>query len=238
MVYKRTFKAKKWGNRYAKAKGRQNKLRRAAIAKKRVNVNFIRGPSGLADKTMVKLKYCDKYNFSPNAGSITSQQFMLNSVYDPDYTGTGHQPMYYDNYAALYQKYRVHAYKIKISCIGITTGVPTVVTWKTNDSATVPSTSFSEMVEANRSKYCILSGFEGQNRGFIRQYQKIANIMGLKKLGQERDYTASVGSNPSEAVYGTILVQPMNAASTCQVQVIVELTQYVEFYSRKPQDQN
>lgn len=238
MPYNRTFKPKKWTNRYTKAKAYQNKARKAAIAKKRVNVNFVRGPSGLADKTMVKLKYCDSYNLASTSGSLASRQFMLNSVFDPDYTGGGHQPLYYDNYAALYQKYRVHAYKIKISCIGISTTVPTVVTWKTNDSSDVPANSFSEMVESNRSKYCILSGFEGQNRGFIRQYQKIATIMGLKRLGQERDYTASTGASPSEAVYGTVLCQPMNAASTCQVQIVVELTQYVEFYSRKAQDQN
>lgn len=36
----------------------------------------------------------------------------MNSLYDPDQTGTGHQPMAHDQWATLYKKYRVQAVKV------------------------------------------------------------------------------------------------------------------------------
>jgi len=56
----------------------------------------------------VALRYVDTISLNGGAGSSAVQVFRVNNIFDPDYTGTGHQPMYRDNYAALYSKYRVN----------------------------------------------------------------------------------------------------------------------------------
>jgi len=53
------------------------------------------------------------------AGSVglfgTEQVFRLNSLYDPDFTGTGHQPYGFDQLLALYNYYKVSAVDIKLT---------------------------------------------------------------------------------------------------------------------------
>lgn len=56
----------------------------------------------------VALRYVDTVALNPGAGGTAVQVFRANSIYDPDYTGAGHQPMFYDNYANIYGRYKVN----------------------------------------------------------------------------------------------------------------------------------
>lgn len=44
----------------------------------------------------------------------TEVAFRLNSLYDPNFTGTGHQPLGFDQYAALYNYYRVYKVDVQV----------------------------------------------------------------------------------------------------------------------------
>jgi len=48
------------------------------------------------------------------AGLADHHLFRCNSIYDPDFTGTGHQPSQHDNLALIYQNYRVIRSKIEV----------------------------------------------------------------------------------------------------------------------------
>lgn len=43
--------------------------------------------------------------------------FRLNSLYDPDYTGTGHQPRFFDQWSAIYGSYNVYKVRVKVILI-------------------------------------------------------------------------------------------------------------------------
>lgn len=64
------------------------------------------------------------------ATGSNTYQFCANSLYDPDQTSIGHQPMYFDNYMAVYEKYRVNYAVITVTVINHS--VNTVI----NDDAT------------------------------------------------------------------------------------------------------
>jgi len=53
-----------------------------------------------------KVKYTDSTGFASAGGDYT-YIFRLNSLFDPDYTGGGHQPMGHDELATLYDNYQV-----------------------------------------------------------------------------------------------------------------------------------
>lgn len=69
--------------------------------------------SVVPDQKLVRLQYCDYYNKVTNftAGNANVHTFRANSIYDPDYTGTGHQPFYHDELAQLYSNYVVIGFK-------------------------------------------------------------------------------------------------------------------------------
>lgn len=58
---------------------------------------------------LMRHKYCDRVRIpaQTTAGLNTVYVIRANSLYDPDYTGVGHQPMFHDEMAEHYQKYTV-----------------------------------------------------------------------------------------------------------------------------------
>lgn len=84
-----------------------------------------RGPkltSLLKQKLTTKLRYVDTLNLDAGAAGIVSHVFSANGLFDPDITSTGHQPHYYDEFSALYNKYRVLSSKIQVTPILSGTG--------------------------------------------------------------------------------------------------------------------
>ena len=57
----------------------------------------------------VKLTYADnfKHDIAINGSASTAQVFRMNSIFDPDVTGTGHQPVMRDLWASQYDYYTV-----------------------------------------------------------------------------------------------------------------------------------
>lgn len=79
-------------------------------------------PLGAPYSIKRRLKYQSQNNITPGAlGSVGGIVFRANSLYDPDLTGTGHQPRYFDQYCAsdnstgMYKQYVVLGAKIKVA---------------------------------------------------------------------------------------------------------------------------
>lgn len=62
----------------------------------------------------VKMKYSTTINLDAATGSVNSWMFRANSIFDPDYSGTGHQPSLHDTYATLYRHYEVLSSRIVV----------------------------------------------------------------------------------------------------------------------------
>lgn len=73
---------------------------------------------GFPNSRTVTLRYVEDFSLNPGASpSLSTQVFRINNLDDPNYTGVGHQPMYYDNYKAIYTKYRVNYATITFVCM-------------------------------------------------------------------------------------------------------------------------
>lgn len=74
-------------------------------------------PHGFNTNYTVRLTYADTYRHDIQcAGVNTGQTFRMDSIFDPDLTGTGHQPLLRDLWASQYDFYAVLAceYQIKM----------------------------------------------------------------------------------------------------------------------------
>ena len=56
----------------------------------------------------VNLRYVEDFTLNPGVLGASVQVFSMNGLFDPNITGGGHQPMFFDNYTALYDSYRVN----------------------------------------------------------------------------------------------------------------------------------
>lgn len=60
------------------------------------------------------LKYNTSISISTTTGIGNYHYFSMNSIFDPDVTGTGHQPYGHDTLAALYKKYKVLRFRYHV----------------------------------------------------------------------------------------------------------------------------
>lgn len=58
-------------------------------------------------KQMARMRYSTDVTITPGTGSAGVHTFAANGLFDPDITGTGHQPYGYDTYATLFFRYKV-----------------------------------------------------------------------------------------------------------------------------------
>lgn len=73
-------------------------------------------PNGYNNNYTVTLTYADSKLFTISmAGGSAQQVWAMNSIYDPDVTGTGHQPLMRDLWASQYDYYAVISARYKFS---------------------------------------------------------------------------------------------------------------------------
>lgn len=75
-------------------------------------------PTVLPNNYVCKMRYVEQFSLNPdNTGTPSYQVFKCDSLYDPNTTGVGHQPMGFDNLMGMYKKYQVLGSKIRMSPI-------------------------------------------------------------------------------------------------------------------------
>lgn len=86
-----------------------------------------------------KFLYAETFNLTTGVLGIigSAQLFRLNNIYDPNYTGTGHQPYGFNEISVFYSKYQVMTTKVTLiwSTIGGTADVQTCYMLSTGSNA-------------------------------------------------------------------------------------------------------
>jgi hypothetical protein len=96
-------------------------------------------------RTVKNLRYATNFQLTVSGGAVASYVFAANGLFDPDITGTGHQPMGFDQMMVQYNHYCVMAAKIKVVFKSISATKLTVCVRQ--DAAATPLTIAEQIVE-------------------------------------------------------------------------------------------
>lgn len=101
---------------YARKRRTRKRPYRRSSKRRRGYTRYRRQPilEGFPKRKLVKLRYVQEVSLDPGLSSFSVYEFRANSVFDPDFTGTGHQPMGFDEWSALYERYTVYGSKINV----------------------------------------------------------------------------------------------------------------------------
>lgn len=183
---------------------------------------------GFPPLLLTKLRYCETYALISTTGSIAKQVMNINSTFDPDSTGSGHQPLYRDTYASIYDHYAVVSAKITIQfqSLAATTGLACGAV--IDDDSTSSSTA-STLMEQNLGKHFLLPPLSGSlSNRTITMFWDCKKHLGIDPYTSQT-YKTAVGSDPSEIATLVCWVAPADGASSATTQVQVTLEQTVLF---------
>ncbi len=183
----------------------------------------------------VTLRYHQTGSFTCAAGALGSQVFRANSLYDPDYTGTGHQPLGFDQWAAFYRTYVVRRFRWTVQLLNYS-AFQSIVGTILDNNATLP-TGLDEMCEQAMSANTFLFA---QNPPYIPP-AKFSGEVDMKQwfnVKNDQDevprYGALVTADPANVCYFGLYGRDISAAGTVTVYYNV-LFEYDAVFS-EPQD--
>lgn len=201
-------------------KTRKRSYRRRRPARTRRSFNRRRGLVNLGKSIVpraqiAKLAYCDNdFSLTSTSGIFDRDSYSLIGLYDVDLTGTGHQPLGFDQMMTLYDHYQVLGVKYTITvthadgdcCVGI----------QFSDRQTPSVTGISTLQENPNYLYKYLS-MDTANQMPVVLTKKVglARFFGVPKSGfnGETKYTGTSTANPSETAACHVFVHALNGAT-------------------------
>lgn len=193
-----------------------------------------RGVFGLPDEFTTRLRYVDVYALTSNSGSIAKQYMRMNSIQDPDQTGTGHQPYYHDQLVALYNRYCVLGSKMIVTFSLLPSAIATaqpsgpMICGVVADDSGSTSNTLSTVLESSTCK----STFVGSQNGGPNVKTFVLTYSPSRDLGLSPDddtVGAAVGSNPTSQWYGLAFAAETGLSTASTVSVKIEMEYYVKF---------
>lgn len=161
------------------------------------------GQIGFPKNRIVKMRYNDRHLIdADNTGAASAYTYRCNSIFDPNFTGVGHQPLGHDQWQTFYTQYMVIGSKMSVifrSSTNSTTNNLIGVYPATSSTALTDPTA---IIEQGLGRYSNLQMITNGNTKTITMSwsaKKWFNTVDLRDNWD--DYGANFGANPVEEAF-------------------------------------
>jgi hypothetical protein len=180
-------------------------------------------PTGFPDQLIAKLRYHDGEPLTVAAGAIAKYVYRWNSMFDPDQSGVGHQPLFRDTFAAVYDQYAVISAVAKVKFIN-TSSVAFYVGAVIEDDVT-SSTTLDTLCEQTHGWHMLLPAQAGSlSSTSVTIPWSCKKVLNIDPFTSEA-YKTAVGSNPTEESDLTVWALSIDAsANTVHYDIEFEYT--------------
>lgn len=180
--------------------------------------------SGFPKMFKMKHKYCEAGTITSSVGALQSKIMSCNGMYDPNISGGGHQPYYFDQMSALYNHYTVIGSKINLAISPVTASEePFFVCLWINDDTTVTPTNLSTLQEINTGRYRMVA-LTANRTSYLSHKWSMKKNWGKEGSLANSLLRGDASNNPTEQQYYNITVQACDQASTVNPMVQIEIT--------------
>lgn len=165
------------------------------------------------------VRYCDFVDLGVTAG-IGKYMFSTNGLYDPDYTSTGHQPLYFDQLATIYDHYTVVASRIKVE---LATGSAYNLLFSMYvDDDTTTVTDAQQAMEQPGAKWIALNPSAAKIRRLNHKWNA-GDLLGPADPLSSNDLKGTGSTNPTEQSYYVIQCHEETGALNTNVGLAVQI---------------
>ncbi len=202
---------------------KRRNYRRSAGFNRRTGSGLLES-SPLPKKFKVKMKYVDEtMTLDPGSGGVpVTKVYSLNGLFDPDITGSGHQPLGYDQFMQMYDHYTVIGARARITATNKDTGTPIQVIASIRDKTTT-TTNIGQIIENGLNRWTTLGVLTSGNSTKTLTINFSTKNFFSKSPLQEADLQGTLNNNPVEQAYLHIIVHPLDAVDTSPVLFTIEI---------------
>lgn len=201
--------------------------------KARTGLSSLANASVRPDRLIVKLPYVDNYNMSIQLNA--TQSWNLNSIYDPDRTGVGHQPLGYDQWNTFYNRYRVFKVGYNIQITNVTAVASACIGGLTATNGVLGLPGDASAFEQPHCRKFQISNASGMSVKSLKGFINLPYVAGRPVVAYKTDdrYASPFGQNPEEAMTLALQFLPVDPTIGMRVHVSVKLVYFVELYDAK-----
>lgn len=178
------------------------------------------------------LRYHEDVSLNPTTGGIPAVYlFSTNGLYDPNITGTGHQPRGFDQMMSLYDHYFVDEAVIEVWAMGTETSSGYILSCAVKDGTS--TITRRNVMEETVSNHVASSGYNGgPATAYLRLAVKPYQYLGLSM--NEAELKGSNVANPSEQAIFSLTAMPINPAiDISELRCVVKITYKARFIEPK-----
>jgi hypothetical protein len=193
------------------------------------------GYTPLPNRLRANLKYVSNVFLSSGVTPGTNV-FSANGLYDPDITGTGHQPRGFDQLIALYDHYVVLASRCVVEFTGVT-GAQAVCGIQLQSSSTTQS-DYIDYAEQARCEFaiapfCVTSGGFPEPKRHAMHFDA-KSFMGIPDPVTATKLQGGVSSNPTDQAYYHVFSQHVDGSTSTGQNALVYIEYEVMFIEPVP----
>lgn len=222
------------GNPKKRGGGSQKRARRG---KRRKNTKFqmvrFRG-IGLPDTLKMEMVYTERVSRAP-VQTTDEYVFTGNGLFDPNITGTGLQPVYYDQISTLYSRSRVISSSVNLELINLQTSSGTYI-------SLVPSilaagyTLLTDAVSQRYSRHTFMGIKDGMGKARLGNYCSTSKIYGIRNIMWDENFSAESGFNPPNVWYWIINAYSAQNPDNLAYDFLIKITYRVIWSERVAAD--
>lgn len=216
--------------------GRPKMPRKAYRFKKGAKVVRIAGnrDNWIAPRVSTKLVYEQAQTTTATSGITTDYLFNLNSIYDPDRSGTGTQPLGHDQLASLYGRYIVKKAKVTITGHKSSDNVVCAMALHANNDSSSYSAVLMNTLKMQPdtvTRYSNLYSANEKPMRISRTYDlaKITGVSYTKYMSDDR-YQSPFNQSPTETIIAHLVVGDILATTTAVIIANVRIEYFIECF--------
>lgn len=189
----------------------------------------------LTKKFTFKTRYVDVQRaLDAGIGGIAvTDVYHLTSLYDPDFTSGGHQPIGFDQIMPMYDHYTVIGARARVSFTNTDPTHSQLVALQLKDQTTV-SSNIPEIIENGMTRYQILSPAGGSRDTVTMSYNFSAKKFYGKSPMDGDKYQGTETSSPAEGAFLHVICDPQTTSNVAAVKYTI-LIEYIAILTEPKQ---
>lgn len=190
----------------------------------------------MPDTVMVKLRYHTNILLDPSVGLAANHFFRANGIYDPDETGSGHQPMGMDQWATFYNHFQVLGSRCTARFVSqadaAASGTALAGVGLQRDTTAV--TNPDAVVEARDANTRIMTSANAKQEISVSRNFSAKRFFGVKDV-RDNDHLQGLcsGSDPGQTAYFNVFLAPLVGSADVVSSTVSVLIEYIVLFKER-----